>query len=55
MIFQSLVMILPRFIDFVRKTIRKSMGKNLKNPRPSFVARNMMNKCDKFHGHIPSG
>ena len=51
MIFQSLVMIFPRFFDF--ETITKSPGKNWKIWR-NFVTINMMNKCAKFHKDSPS-
>ena len=54
MVFQSLVMILPRFFR-LWKTITKSLGKTLKNLRHRFVARNMMNKCARFHGDSPKG
>ena len=39
------------FTPFFRlwKTTTKSLGKNLKNLRQSFVAMNMMNKFAKFH------
>ena len=39
----------------LRKTITKSLDKNLKNLRLRFVAMNMMNKCAKFHKDSPSG
>ena len=49
MIFQSLVMTLPRFFDF------EEPSQKLKNLRPRFVAMNMMNKCAKFHKDSSSG
>ena len=52
MIFQSLVMVLPRFFDFQRPYL--SPKGNLKNLRQRFAAMNMMNKCAKFHKDSPS-
>ena len=49
MIFQKLVMILPRFFDF------EVPWPKLKNLRQAFVARSMMDKCAKFHKDSPSG
>ena len=46
MIFQSLVMILPRFFNLWQK---------FKNLRLCFVAMNMMNKCASFHKDSPRG
>ena len=54
MIFQSLVMILPRFSTLKDHNYEVPKQK-VKNPRQTFVAMNMMNKCAKFHGDSPSG
>ena len=48
-------MILSRFFFQLWKTITKSLGKNLKNLRQSFVAMDMMNRCTKFHKDSLSG
>ena len=48
MIFQSLVMILPRFFDF------EVPRQRLKILRQRFVAMDMMNKCAKFHNDSQS-
>ena len=53
MIFQSSVMILPRFFDFERPKL--SPWSKLKSLRHRFVAMNMMNKCAKFHKDSPNG
>ena len=45
MIFQNLVMILPRFFPSAKIKICGNV----------FVAMNMMNKCAKFHKDSPSG
>ena len=47
MIFQSLVIISPRFFDFERPQLSPSA--KIKKLRQNFVAMNMMNKCAKFH------
>ena len=52
MIFQSLVMILPRFSTL--KDHNYVPRKKLKTLRQYFVAMNMMNKCAKFHKGSPS-
>ena len=53
MIFQSLVMILPRFLTL--KDHNYVHRQNLKTLRQRIVAMNMMNKCAKFHNDSPSG
>ena len=52
MIFQSLVMILPRFFDFERPWL--SPKAKIKKSEAMFVAINMMNKCAKFHKDSPN-
>ena len=53
MIFQSLVMILPRFFDLKdHNLVPRQKFKNLRQP---FGAKDMMNKCAKFHKDSPSG
>ena len=54
MIFQRLVMILPRFF-FTLKDHNQVLWQKLKNLRQLFVAMSMMNKCAKFHKDSPSG
>ena len=44
-IFQRLVMILPRFFDFERL----SPQAKIKKSESTLVAMNMMNECAKFH------
>ena len=46
MIFQILVMILPHFFDFERPYLS---SKTKIKKSEAVVARNMMNKCAKFH------
>ena len=53
MIFQSLVMILPRFFDFERPYL--SPWTKIKKSEASFVAMSRMNRCAKFHKDSPSG
>ena len=53
MIFQSLVMILPRFSTL--KDHNEVPRQKLKNLRQYFVAMDMMNKCAKFHKDSPKG
>ena len=53
MIFQSTVIILPRFSTL--KDQNDAPGQNLKNLRQHFVAISMLNKCAKFLGDSPSG
>ena len=53
MIFQSLVMILPRFFSNL-KDHNWVHGQKLKKMRQYFVATNMMNKFSKFHKDSPS-
>ena len=63
MIFQSLVMILPRFFFFffffffflTLKDHNKVPGQKFKNLRQGFVAMSMVINCAKFHGDSPSG
>ena len=52
MIFQSLVMILPRFSTL--KDHNLVPRQDFKNLRQHFVAMNMRNKCAKFHKDSPS-
>ena len=52
MIFQSLVMILPRFSTL--KDHNQVPRQKVKNLRQCFVAMNMMNKCAKFQKDSPS-
>ena len=52
MIFQSLVMILPRFFDFERPQLNP--WAKIKKSETTFVAINMMNKCAKFHKGSPN-
>ena len=52
MIFQCLVMNLPRFFDL--KDHNYVPSQKLKNLRQHVVAINMMNKCAKFHKDRPS-
>ena len=52
MILQSLVMILPAFLTL--KDHNYVPRQELKNRRRYVVARNMMNKCAKFHKDSPS-
>ena len=52
MIFQSLMIFLPRFFDFERPY--QSPRQKLKHLRQAFVAMNMLNKCAKFHKDRPS-
>ena len=53
MIFQILVMILPRFSTL--KDHNLVPRQKLKNLRQFFLAMNMMKKCAKFHNDSPSG
>ena len=50
MIFQSVLMILPRFFDFER---RGPWAKIIKSEATFFVAMSMLNKCAKFHKDSP--
>ena len=52
MIFQNLVMILPRFSIF--KDHNQVPWQKLKNVGQGYVAMNMMNRCAKFHKDSPS-
>ena len=53
MIFQSLVMILPRFSTL--KDHNLVPWQKIKKSEAIFFAMNMMNKCAKFHKDSPSG
>ena len=53
MIFQNIVMILPRFFDFERPYL--SPQAKFKKPEATFVAINMLNKCAKFHKDSSNG
>ena len=52
MIFQSLVMILPRFFNFERPYL--SPKAKIEISEETFVAMNMINKCATFHKDSPS-
>ena len=53
MIFQSLVVILPRIFDFEGPWL--SPWAKTKTSEATFGAINMMSKCAKFHKDSPSG